>query len=79
MDERRARDWWRQTPAGRRARYIQAVLAGGYVFVLMQTHNVLADLAASFVFFFYAGRCFRLSRRWAAEGDVPDDDGAAAS
>ena len=74
MDERRARDWWRRTSAGRRARYIQGVLAGGFVFVLLQVHNVLADLAAFLVFSFYGGRCARLGRQWAAEGDLPDDD-----
>jgi hypothetical protein len=77
MDERRARDWWRQTSAGRRAKYIQAVLAAGFVIVLSGVHNVLADLAPALVFFFYAGRCARLSRQWAVEGDLPDDDGGS--
>jgi hypothetical protein len=74
MDKHQARDWWRQTPAGQRARYIQAALAGGWIVVLVSVHNVLADIAATAVFFSYAGYCQRASRRWAAEGDLQDDD-----
>ena len=74
MDERQPRDWWRRTRAGKRARYIQGVLAGGCIIVLLLVHNILADLAALCVFFFYAVRCVRLSRRWAAEADRPDVD-----
>jgi hypothetical protein len=77
MDKRQPRDWWRRTRAGRRARYIQGVLAGGCIFVLLLVHNVLADLAALLVFFSYGVRCLRLSRRWAAETGQQDDEGGS--
>jgi hypothetical protein len=76
MGEHRAGNWWR-TPAGRRARYIQAVLAGSWILMLGLVRNVLADIAATAGFFLYAGYCSRASRRWAAEGDLPDDDGGS--
>jgi hypothetical protein len=76
MDKHRAGDWWR-TSAGRRARYIQAVLAGGWIVVLLLVRNALADIAATAAFFLYAGYCQRASRRWAAEGDLPDNDGGS--